>query len=96
MKRFTLPVAYTSYLVVTVKKPPILNGDPCQGICDTDLRVITLWRNPNKEAMLAALIHEFFHALFHELGREKLHEDEALVEGCAQPVTRLLLERPWL
>jgi hypothetical protein len=92
--RFRLPVAHTTYLVTTNKRKPNCDGELVQGYCNYGARRISLYRNPNAEAMRAALWHEYVHALLHELGRPDMADDEALVEGIAQAVMRVRLEHP--
>lgn len=90
MKRFSLPVAYANYLVT-----PVVKFDD-HGKCDFDLRTIIVARNAHRDAMRATLWHEFFHAVFHELGYAELRDDEALVEGLALSLMRVRAEVPWL
>ncbi len=90
MKRFTLPVAYTSYSVVPVVK---LSD---YGECRFDERLIQIRQQAHVDAMRFVLWHEFFHALFHELGYMNLRDDESLVDNLALSIMRVRAEVPTL
>lgn len=91
MKRFTLPIAFTNYTVIPVKE---LKG--CAGECDFAAREIRIAEGTSTENWRATLYHEIFHALLWELGREKLADDEALVEGLALSIMRIRVSAPLL
>ena len=95
-RRFTLPVAHVSYDVELVRKHPRVEGRPVQGYCDFVRRKIVVHIVPNVELLRQTIRHEYFHALFHELGHPQMANDEALVEGCALAEMRVRLEVPWL
>lgn len=84
MKPFTLPIAFTEYKVIPVKE---LKG--AAGECDFANRTIRIAEGTSTENWRATLWHEVFHALLYELGRDKLSDDEALVEGLAISIMML-------
>ncbi len=91
-KRFRLPIASVNYTVTTNKRKPNCNGTLVQGYCYYKAKRISAYRNPNPVTFRATLWHEVFHALFYEMGRKDLADDEALVEGLAQAIMRIRLE----
>lgn len=95
-KRFRVPVAHTSYLVTTNKRKPNCDGECVQGYTNYTDKRISVHRNPDEKLARVTFWHEYMHALFHELGRPDLADDEALVEGVAQSLMRVRLEQPEL
>lgn len=91
MKPFTLPIAFTEYKVIPEAK---LKG--CAGECDFNKRTIRLAEGTSVENWRATLWHEVFHALLYELGRDKLADDEALVEGLAIAIMTIRAKAPLL
>lgn len=92
--RFKLPVAHTTYRVDITKNQPKCDGESVQGYVNYTDRRIRVHRNATPEVTRAALWHEFVHGLFHELGREDLADDEALVGEVAQALMRVRIEQP--
>ena len=95
-RRFTLPVAYTSYAVKLTQQPPKVGKEPVQGYCDYTLREIAVHDHGVKDVVRATLWHEWAHATLRELGRPDLCQNETLVEGLAIAIMRVRLEQPWL
>lgn len=95
-RRFTLPVAHVDYEVELVRKQPRMEGKPVQGYCDFDKRKIVVHIVGNVELLRQTIRHEYFHALFYELGHPAMANNEGLVEGCALADMRVRLEVPWL
>jgi len=91
MKPFTLPIAFTEYRVIPVAE---LKG--AAGECDFAKRTIRIAEGTSAENWRATLWHEVFHALLFELGRDKLSDDEALVEGLAISIMTLRTKVPHL
>ena len=96
MKLAAIPVAHTQYRVVFTKKPPVLNGKKCQGICDPTTKTITVWRNPNATALRSTILHEWLHAVFYELGWEAMSDDHSIIVALEIALMRLRLEVPSL
>jgi hypothetical protein len=90
-KSFYLPVAFVDYRVEFVKAL-----DRAAGECDFANRLIKLAEGTSAENLRATAWHEFFHAVLYELGRDKLSDDEALVEGLAIAVMRVRTQVPTL
>lgn len=90
-KKFRIPVAFVDYTVELVKELPGAAGE-----CDFAKRRIRIAEGTSAENWRATLFHEYFHALLYELGREKLADDEALVEGLAISIMRLRTDIPHL
>jgi hypothetical protein len=90
-KRFPLPVAFTDYQVELVKELKQAAGE-----CDFARKRIRIAEGTSPENWRATLWHEFFHAVLYELGRDKLSDDEALVEGLAIAVMRVRTQVPKL
>jgi hypothetical protein len=88
-RRFTLPIAFCDYEVEVVKE---LDG--AAGECDFAKRRIRVDGGTSVENWRATLWHEILHALLWELGREKLADDEALVEGLALCIMRIRKHAP--
>jgi hypothetical protein len=96
VKIAAIPVAHTQYRVVFTKKPPLLKGKACQGICDPATKTITVWRNPNATALRSTLFHEWLHAVFYELGWDTLADDHSVIVALEISLMRLRLEVPSL
>lgn len=96
MKFATIPVAHTQYRIVFVKKAPVVDGKECDGCCDTNKKLITVWRNPNPTALRSTIIHEWLHALFFEMGWASLVDDHSVIVAMEIAIMRLRLEVPAL
>jgi hypothetical protein len=94
MKLAAIPVAHTQYRVAFTKKPPVLNGKQCHGVCNVETKTITIWRNPNSMALRSTLLHEWLHAVFYELGHEALSDDHSIIVALEISLMRLRLEVP--
>lgn len=94
MRVAAIPVAHTSYRVVFTKKPPLLKGKECHGVCDPSTKTITVWRNPNPTGLRSTLIHEWLHAVFYEMGWEELSDDHSVIVALEISLMRLRLEVP--
>lgn len=90
-RAFVVPIAFTDYRVEIVDA---LKG--AAGECDFAKRRIRVDDGTSAENWRATLWHEIFHALLYELGRDKLADDEALVEGLAIAVMRIRTQVPTL
>lgn len=90
-KRFAIPVAFVNYEVELVGELKDAAGE-----CDFSRRRIRIAEGTSAENWRATLWHEIFHALLYELGREKLADDEALVEALAIAIMRIRLDVPHL
>lgn len=95
-RRFTLPVAHVTYQVTLQRDRPKVDGKPVQGYCNFDKRQIVVRLTENVETVRQVILHEWFHALFYELGHPAMADNEALVEGAAIAMMRVRLETPWL
>lgn len=91
MKPFMLPIAFTEYTVI-----PEAKLKDCAGECDFSKRTIRLAEGTSVENWRATAWHEILHALLWELGRDKLSDDEALVEGLAIAIMQIRLKAPQL
>jgi hypothetical protein len=94
VKISAIPVAHTQYRVVFTKKPPVLKGKQCHGVCDPNTKTITVWRNPNAMQLRSTLLHEWLHAVFYELGYESLYDDHSVIVALEISLMRLRLEVP--
>lgn len=90
-RTFTIPIAFCDYKVECVNA---LKG--AAGECDFSKKRIRVDEGTSAENWRATLWHEIFHALLYELGRDKLSDDEALVEGLAIAIMRIRLTVPTL
>lgn len=90
-KSFAIPIAFCDY---TVEIVPAIKG--AAGECDFAKRRIRVDAGTSAENWRATLWHEVMHALLYELGREKLSDDEALVEGLAISIMRIRTQIPSL
>jgi hypothetical protein len=90
-KTFPLPVAFVDYQVELVRELRQAAAE-----CDFSKRRIRIAEGTNPENWRATLWHEFFHAVLFELGRDKLADDEALVEALAIAVMRVRVSVPKL
>lgn len=94
---FTLPVLFADYDVRLTVHPPIVDGKPANGSFDPDARRIRVHYDvTNHEMVRATIWHEFFHAVFRELGRSTLDDDYELADNLANAVMRVRLTHPWL
>ncbi len=90
-RTFVVPIAFVDYKVEVVEA---LKG--AAGECDFAKRRIRVDGGTSTENWRATMWHEIFHALLYELGRDKLSDDEALVEGLAIAIMRIRLQTPQL
>lgn len=95
-RKFKLSVAHVNYDVELVTKQPRVNGEAVQGYCDYSKRKIVVHIVENVETIRQTLHHEFYHALFYELGHPHMADNGDLVEGVALSAMRVRLEHPWL
>lgn len=94
---FELPVAFTEYTLTFAAKPIKVEGEEVLGYCHYAPRVIKVrYDSGNVELVRATAWHEFFHAVFRELGRGDLANNEMLVDGLALAVMRVRLKVPEL
>lgn len=94
---FDLPVVFADYHVELMAKYPKVDGKEVLGYCHYEPRIIKVrYHASNPELVRATLFHEWFHAVFRELGRGELSSDETLVDGLANALMRLRLEVPEL
>jgi hypothetical protein len=94
---FTIPVVFADYDVRLTVRPPKVEGKEVNGSCDELNRRIRVFHAPfNDELTRASVWHEWVHAVFNELGRPSLSDDEALVDGIANALMRVRLQHPWL
>lgn len=69
-----------------LQKVAAADGLPgCDGLCDYEgytIYVRRIGKKFPKRSQMHAFWHEYFHMLFHCVGRERLARDETLVDNC--------------
>jgi hypothetical protein len=93
LKSFKLPICLHTW-TVKVKKHVLVEGDTCNGSCDYGAKVISIAKADSLDVQVTTFWHEFFHALYHEMGADLLSADEAFVETTAQNVARAIRALP--
>lgn len=91
--KFKLPVGLTSYTVKFLKRVKS-GGDVCKGTCDYNTKTIAIDSNQDHDAQVRTFFHEYFHAIFMELGYDELSDDESLVEALSADMVRLIRALP--
>lgn len=95
---FQLPVGFTEYDVYAEDRPDHGDGEVLAFCNSTPRRKIVFSKKIPLGAQRAALWHEFFHAIFYELGWLGDWDNEAKVEALANAVMRVRMNKAtrWL
>lgn len=91
LTQLSVPVAHAQYKVRTVKGLTTREeGRDCKALGETEYerKLIYIEHDLAPGPWLMTFWHEWFHAVFHELGYEADSDNEAKVDSLAQAVTR--------